>query len=114
MSTLSTHVLDTGSGRPAAEMPVRLEAQSPGGEWKPMGQYITNSDGRVTDLTGKLTPVENGVYRLTFETQKYFSKQKQRCFYPYASVVFEIQGANEHYHVPLLISAWGYSTYRGS
>lgn len=113
MSTLSTHVLDTAKGCPAKDVPVLLEAQK-GEEWTSLGEFLTNDDGRVKDLTGGKGKIAPGVYRLTFNTKKYFQYQNLHCFYPVATIVFEIKAEDEHYHVPLLVSGWSYSTYRGS
>ncbi|WP_224362380.1 hydroxyisourate hydrolase [Hyalangium versicolor] len=114
MSTLSTHVLDTQWGRPAAGVPILLEAQERGGGWRELARGTTNSDGRVKDFLPAGTNLEPGIYRMTFDTAAYFSAHSVRGFYPYVSVVFEIHSAGEHYHVPLLLSPFGYSTYRGS
>lgn len=111
MITLSTHVLDTALGRPAAGVPLRLERQTPDG-WTLLGQATTNADGRARELSP--APLTAGVYRLTFDTGRYFCDSGQRGFYPEVPVLFEVQEGAGHYHVPLLISPWGYSTYRGS
>jgi len=111
MSGITTHVLDTSLGRPAAGVPVTLEMES-AGDWKTIGNGKTNADGRLPDLMSK--PAEAGVYRITFDTATYFASQKLQSFYPLVSVVFRIQDAAQHYHVPLLLSPFGYSTYRGS
>lgn len=115
MSTLSTHVLDTQWGRPAAGVPILLEAQERGGAgWRELARGTTNSDGRVKDFLPAGTSLEPGVYRMTFDTAEYFRAHSVKGFYPYVSVVFEIHSAGEHYHVPLLLSPFGFSTYRGS
>jgi len=114
MSTLSTHVLDTQWGRPAAGVPITLEAQDSAGAWRELSKGTTNSDGRVKDFLPAGTNLEPGLYRMTFHTADYFRTHAVRGFYPYVSVVFEIHSAGEHYHVPLLLSPFGYSTYRGS
>jgi 5-hydroxyisourate hydrolase len=113
MSTLSTHVLDTQSGRPAAGVPITLEFQSAEG-WRELTRGTTNADGRVRDFLPTGTRLEPGVYRMTFHTGEYFRAHGLRGFYPYVSVVFELTAPEEHYHVPLLLSPFGYSTYRGS
>ncbi|MFI5090718.1 MAG: hydroxyisourate hydrolase [Terriglobales bacterium] len=112
MSAITTHVLDTSTGRPAAGVPVRLEKQA-GGGWQSAGQGVTNQDGRIADLLAgaKLAP---GTYRLTFDTTTYFSARKQPSFYPQVQVMFTVGDAAQNYHVPLLLSPFGYSTYRGS
>jgi len=109
---MTTHVLDTSTGRPAAGVPVTLERQASGG-WQSTGQGVTNQDGRVTDLLSgsNLAP---GTYRLTFDTATYFKTKNQPAFYPQVQVMFTVGDAGQHYHVPLLLSPYGYSTYRGS
>jgi 5-hydroxyisourate hydrolase len=112
MSAITTHVLDTSRGCPAAGLPVRLEGLRDG-VWESIGSGTTGADGRVRDLMkAGLTP-DPGRYRLTFATGAYFAALGVRGFYPEVSVVFEITAA-EHYHVPLLLSPYGYATYRGS
>lgn len=114
MSTISTHVLDTASGRPAEGLPLTLEEHTSDG-WRRIGGGVTNDDGRVRDL---LEPdrdgLVEGVYRMTFDTGAYFERHDLQGFYPVVRVVFEVQAPDEHYHVPLLLSPYGYSTYRGS
>ncbi|MBN1210385.1 MAG: hydroxyisourate hydrolase [Myxococcaceae bacterium] len=114
MSTLSTHVLDTQWGRPAAGVPITLEAQEGSGGWRELARGTTNSDGRVRDFLPAGSRLEPGTYRMTFDTAEYFRAHSLKGFYPYVSVVFEIAATDEHYHVPLLLSPFGYSTYRGS
>jgi 5-hydroxyisourate hydrolase len=113
MSTLSTHVLDTQWGRPAAGVPILLELQE-GTGWRELARGTTNSDGRVRDFLPAGTSLQAGIYRMTFQTDEYFRAHSIKGFYPYVSVVFELASPNEHYHVPLLLSPFGYSTYRGS
>ena len=113
MNTLSTHALDTTLGRPAAGLPLRLEFQE-AGEWKELASAVTNSDGRVAQLLPKDMKLSQGIYRMTFDTHAYFQLHGQVGFYPYVSIVFELKGVGEHYHIPLLLSPYGYSTYRGS
>lgn len=114
MSTLSTHVLDTQWGRPAAGVPILLEAQAGAQEWRELARGTTNSDGRIRDFLPAGTRLEPGTYRMTFHTAEYFRAHAVKGFYPYVSVVFEIAATDEHYHVPLLLSPFGFSTYRGS
>lgn len=104
MTTLSTHVLDTATGEPAAGMRVHLSRAGQEG-WERLGELVTDDDGRVSGF-GDLSA---GRHRLGFETGEYGNE-----FYPFVAVVFEVDGAREHYHVPLLLSPYGYSTYRGS
>ena len=110
MSGITTHVLDTSRGRPAAGVRVALERETEGGPVA-VGGGVTDADGRAKDLTG--AGAEAGTYRLTFETGAYFAALGVESFYPRVVVVFSV-GAGEHYHVPLLVNPFGYSTYRGS
>jgi 5-hydroxyisourate hydrolase len=112
MKSVSTHVLDIHRGRPAAGVRVTLERKDADG-FTQIKQAATDSDGRVKELVpeGQLTP---GTYRITFDTGAYFAEENVEGFYPEASIVFIVRDAAAHYHVPLLLSAHGYSTYRGS
>jgi 5-hydroxyisourate hydrolase len=101
--TLSTHVLDTGEGRPAAGVGVRLERRD-GATWTPLAEGRTDADGRLGDLPAE----DKGVYRLIFDTAD------RSDFYPEVTVAFTIADPGQHYHVPLLLSPFAYSTYRGS
>lgn len=112
MSPITTHVLDTSLGRPAAGVEVKL-ARWEAGQWQLMGQGVTNNDGRITDLLPEGS-LQTGTYRITFETAAYFAQQNISGFYPFVPIIFEITAADEHYHVPLLLNPYGYSTYRGS
>ena len=109
MSTLSTHVLDTALGQPAQGIRVTLERSG-----DVIGSGITDADGRVRDLHRKDSPLSEGSYRLTFHVADYFAKSGRDAFFPEVVVSFRIAAATEHYHVPLLLSPFGYSTYRGS
>jgi 5-hydroxyisourate hydrolase len=113
MSQISTHVLDISLGRPAAKVPVVLEVEEAGTGWKELSRGSTDKDGRLRDLLNDGTLVE-GTYRLTFDTHAYFAARKVQSLYPQVTIVFEVRNAKEHYHVPLLLSPFGYSTYRGS
>jgi 5-hydroxyisourate hydrolase len=112
MSTISTHVLDTARGCPAGGMDITLERQVDGA-WVRLGGGTTDGDGRVGDLVPGRR-IELGVHRMTFGTGGYHDALGVAGFYPEVRVCFEILAADEHYHVPLLISPFGYSTYRGS
>jgi 5-hydroxyisourate hydrolase len=112
MSQLTTHVLDTSKGKPAAGIPISLYQQQ-GSDWNEMTRGISNNDGRIPNLLPKETILEPGIYKMKFETKAYFDNQSIETFYPYAEIVFEIRSA-EHYHIPLLLNPFGYSTYRGS
>ncbi|MBL9007460.1 MAG: hydroxyisourate hydrolase [Myxococcales bacterium] len=111
-SPITTHVLDTARGCPAADVPVRLERQV-GDGFEVIGRGVTNRDGRVADLLPPGT-LAAGVYRITFETGAYYESCATPGFYPYAQIVFVVRDVSQHYHVPLLLSPYGYSTYRGS
>jgi 5-hydroxyisourate hydrolase len=106
VATLSTHVLDTGSGRPAAGVTVTLESSA--GET--LAHARTDPDGRVGSLGDQLA---SGDYRIRFDTGAWFADAGVEAFYPEVTVTFTI-AADEHFHVPLLLSRYGYSTYRGS
>jgi 5-hydroxyisourate hydrolase len=110
MSRITTHVLDTSRGLPAAGVSVALERETEDG-WASVGRGETDADGRLKSLTG--AEVEAGTYRLTFETGAYFAAHGVESFYPRVAVTFSVN-AGEHYHVPLLVNPFGYSTYRGS
>jgi 5-hydroxyisourate hydrolase len=113
MSPITTHVLDTALGRPAQNLRLQLEMQESEWSWRVLAERVTNQDGRVTDLLpdGALA---RGRYRIVFETAAYHRAAGQPVFYPEVSIVFEIDAPSEHYHIPLLLSPFGYSTYRGS
>ncbi|HEX4076320.1 MAG TPA: hydroxyisourate hydrolase [Candidatus Acidoferrales bacterium] len=112
MSEITTHVLDTSVGRPAAGVPVTLDAREGASSWKQLGRGVTDADGRLRDLSPQ--PLPAGAYRLTFDTRAYFESRQTTTFYPEVAIVFELRDAAAKYHVPLLISPYGYSTYRGS
>lgn len=113
MSQITTHVLDVSLGRPAANVSVILEAQSARGEWAEAARGTTDGDGRLREwAAAKALPA--GIYRLTFDTRGYFAAGKISSLYPQVVIVFEVRDAQEHYHIPLLLSPFGYSTYRGS
>jgi 5-hydroxyisourate hydrolase len=114
MSAITTHVLDTAAGRPAYGVPVVLETLSAAGEWQTVGQGVTDMDGRLRDLLAAGEGLAHTTYRLTFDTATYFSAQRVESFYPQVTVTFSVRDASAHYHVPLLLSPYGYSTYRGS
>ena len=112
--TLSTHVLDATTGRPAAGVQVRLEHASDGG-WTPAAHGQTDADGRLRLAGGGGgAEFEPGVYRITFATGPYFGARGTASFYPEVTITFEMTGRDDHYHVPLLLSPFAYSTYRGS
>jgi len=112
MSPITTHVLDTARGRPAAGLEIILEKRA-GEDFVEIARGKTNKDGRLPDL---LEPgqLEAAVYRMTFQTGAWFDSHELKGFYPYVPVIFEIIDPAQHYHVPLLLSPYGFSTYRGS
>lgn len=112
MSQITTHVLDTARGVPAAGIAITL-SELADNQWRTIGSGITNSDGRLPELS-PTGPMPAGTYRMRFDTQDYLEQQTGDAFYPYAEVVFRIDGDGQHYHIPLLLSPYGYSTYRGS
>jgi 5-hydroxyisourate hydrolase len=112
---ITTHVLDTALGRPAAGVEVVLRRRGgDGGEWLELGRGATDADGRSRTLYPLGAPLEPGVYSLTFGVGAYHRARGVAGFYPEATIVFEIVEPGGHYHVPLLLSPFGYSTYRGS
>lgn len=113
MTQITSHILDTSLGKPAHGVPITL-LQQQGENWVELGSAATNSDGRVADFTGSIDVLPAGVYKLSFGLSDYYDNLKTDSFYPYAEVVFQITGDGQHYHVPLLLNPFGYSTYRGS
>ena len=111
--TITTHVLDTAAGRPAAGVGVRLDNHD-GIRWLPIGEGKTNNDGRVAALVAAEVQLPPGKYRLIFDIGAYFAARQIETFYPRAVVEFLAGDQFAHYHVPLLVSPYGYSTYRGS
>ncbi len=112
MSQLTTHILDTTKGKPAQGLTIVLY-QGGNDAWTEIARGITNNDGRLTDLLSNERILNAGIYKLRFETKDYFDKSGVPTFYPYVEIIFEINTA-QHYHVPLLLNPFGYSTYRGS
>jgi len=109
MSAITTHVLDTARGRPAAGVPVRLERDG-----RALGTGTTDEDGRLRGLLPAGGPLAPGIYRLVFDTGAYFLAQGTEGFYPHVAIDFQVRDGTRHHHVPLLLSPFGYSTYRGS
>jgi 5-hydroxyisourate hydrolase len=112
MTKITSHILDTSKGKPAEGVTIVLYL---GGndEWKEIGRTKTNEDGRSPGSVNNDNSLQEGIYKLRFETKDYFDRDPVPTFYPYVEIVFEITTA-QHYHVPLLINPFGYSTYRGS
>lgn len=112
MSPITTHVLDTARGLPAEGVEVRLDYKA-GKIWKELAEDRTDADGRARALLDEGTKLAPGLYRLTFRTADYLKKHHEKHFFPVVEITFEVSDAR-HYHVPLLLSPFGYSTYRGS
>ncbi|WP_437619413.1 hydroxyisourate hydrolase [Sorangium sp. So ce1151] len=113
MSAITTHVLDTSRGRPASGVLVVLEV-SDGGGYREVGRGTTDDDGRQRGLLSQGERPVPGTYRLTFHTGAYFAALGSESFYPSVSILFEVRDPAQHHHVPLLLSPFGYTTYRGS
>jgi 5-hydroxyisourate hydrolase len=110
---ITTHVLDTTRGGPAAGVTVILECRH-ASEWSPIGRGTTDENGRVMTLTDEIV-LAPGTYRLTFDTGTYHREQGiSMPFFPEAKITFNVRDTDEHYHVPLLLSPFGYTTYRGT
>ena len=107
---ISTHILDTGTGFPAAGVPVTLERRQGGGAWSILKEESTNADGRISFDIAR----EPGAYRLTFGIENYFAARGQKPFFLNVPIAFQIEDTGRKYHVPLLLSSYGLSTYRGS
>ena len=112
MSQLTTHILDTSKGKPAGNVSVTLFYETDN-DWNMLAKGITNQDGRIPGFIPNEKLLEYGNYKLLFETNPYFKSQGISSFYPFVEIVFSIH-SSEHYHVPLLLNPFGYSTYRGS
>jgi 5-hydroxyisourate hydrolase len=110
---VSTHILDTALGRPAVGVAVTL-AQATGGEWTTLNEAATDADGRCKYLLPEGSALEAGNYRVHFSTAEYFSGKGLPGLYPYIEIVFTVTDVSQHYHIPLLLTANGYTTYRGS
>ncbi len=113
MSAITTHVLDTARGRPAQGVPVVLEARV-AGAWNELGSARTDADGRVRAGLAPQAELKSGTYRLRFDTGAYFAVLGLEAFFPEVAITFTIRDATRDHHVPLLLSPFGYSTYRGS
>lgn len=118
MSAITTHVLDTSIGRPAAGVRVVLERGGKSSEWQVVGHGETDADGRLRSLMPEQALLEAGLYRLVFDARRYFDGRGVRSLYPSIIITFEVTdegGAGpSHYHIPLLLGPFGYTTYRGS
>lgn len=111
---LSSHILDVTKGQPAPNVKITLSKADPQGNWIFVDEKFTDKNGRITDFLKKTPSANNkGIYKLTYYTAPYFQNLKQESFYPFIEVVFELKDEN-HYHVPITLSPYGYSTYRGN
>jgi 5-hydroxyisourate hydrolase len=110
---VSTHILDTALGRPAAGVAVTL-ARATGGEWTTLNEAETDADGRCKYLLPEGSVLEAGNYRVRFSTAEYYAGNGLAGLYPYIEIVFMITDVSQHFHIPLLLTANGYTTYRGS
>jgi 5-hydroxyisourate hydrolase len=113
MKRISTHILDLMRGRPANDVPIRLERQDASGNWQILNSARTDQDGRCSQFLrdDQMSP---GLYRLSFDTASYFAAQKVSALYPVVEVTFQVRDGESQFHIPLLLSANGYTTYRGS
>ena len=108
---ITTHILDTSIGKPADDVLVELFIKVKE-EWKKLASAKTNKDGRIEGWLKE--KIEKGIYQLVFYPQEYFTKNNRFCFYPKIIICFQVENSEQHYHVPLLLSGFGYNTYRGS
>ncbi len=113
MSQITTHVLDTAIGKPAEGIAIKLQRFLGDDQWEELANGLTNSDGRIANLLAKEQVLEPGIYQMVFDTGSYFKQTQTKAFYPFVHIAFEMEDS-EHYHVPLLLNPFGYSTYRGS
>src|SRR4051812_30918316 len=104
---ISTHILDTANGKPAADVPVSLSHEEQSG-WKQMYAAKTDADGRCKQMLPHGARLERGVYRIRFETAAHYAAMKVTGLYPYVEIVFEVRDAEQHFHIPLLLTANGY------
>jgi 5-hydroxyisourate hydrolase len=114
VSPITTHILDTSRGLPAAGVGASLEQQTAGGGWTELASGVSNADGRIPNLLAGAASLAPGLYRMRFATAAYFQSLGVRCFFPEVVVVFQLDAAAQRLHVPLLLSPYGYTTYRGS
>ncbi len=114
MNRISTHVLDTARGGPAKDVPVRLEQREASGNWLALSSARTDQDGRCAQLLSSDTVLRAGLYRLTVDTATYFAAEKIDGLYPVVEITFQVRDGESHFHIPLLLSPNGYTTYRGS
>lgn len=113
-SPITTHILDVSLGKAAAGVAVKLELMDSSHSWREISSRSTNGDGRVEDLLPVGSQAAPGIYRISFQVETYFESQGKAGFYPVIEIQFKLNQPSEHYHVPLLLSPFGYSTYRGT
>ncbi|CAN5405942.1 hydroxyisourate hydrolase [soil metagenome] len=114
MSAITTYILDTSTGKPGAGIPVTLERKTHSAGWQAIAEGITDIDGRLNDLIAPTEAFLPGHYRLIIETGPYYLMRDIACFFPHITLNFVVKDAMQHYHVPLLLSPYGYTTYRGA
>jgi 5-hydroxyisourate hydrolase len=114
MTQISTHVLDIAMGKPAKDVLVRLEQRDGDGGWRLLATQGTDEHGRCSQLLDDGRVLAEGMYRLSFETATYFAARKLEGLYPLVEITFQVREGEKHFHIPLLLSPNGYTTYRGS
>jgi 5-hydroxyisourate hydrolase len=114
MSLITTHVLDTAAGKPARGIAVIVEFGQAPDRWIELARGATDANGRIAEFKPPLSRLKPGTYRLRFATLPYFTAMRVRAFYPEVQVIVEIDDASQAYHIPLLLSPFGYTTYRGT
>ncbi len=114
MNRISTHVLDTARGTPASGVPVRLDRRDSTGEWFSLGSGQTDQEGRCGQLLPEGATLHEGLYRVAFDTAGYFAASNQEGLYPVVEITFRVRSGESYFHIPLLLSPNGYTTYRGS
>lgn len=114
MSGISTHILDTAAGRPAVGVAVFLSRADGSGAWETLSSQHTDSDGRCRQLLPVDAVLEPGQYRIRFETGAYYTAQSLQGLYPFVEITFAVRVTDTHLHIPLLLTANGYTTYRGT
>lgn len=114
MSRISTHILDVARGMPAKDVPVRLERRELSGDWMRLGTGRTDGDGRCAQLLPENETLRAGLYRLVFDTSSYHRAHEAESFYPVVEITFHVREGDAKFHIPLLLSPYGYTTYRGS
>jgi 5-hydroxyisourate hydrolase len=114
MNRVSTHILDTVRGKPATDVSVRLERMEDSGNWLLLGSARTDQDGRCSQLLRDDSILVPGIYRLAFDTGSHFADAKMTSLYPMVEVTFQVRDGEATFHIPLLLSPNGYTTYRGT